>query len=69
MPGLPLLPTEPSFQGAPGQNMPSAGSAVAARAGVGWSFWLWLIVIGVVIPGIILGSLRAGGYQFVFRRR
>jgi hypothetical protein len=66
MPGLPFIPSVPSFQGTPGQN---AGAAVAAAPQITTAFWVWLIVIGVIIPGVILGSLKAGGYQFVFRRR
>jgi hypothetical protein len=33
------------------------------------SFFLWLIIIGVVIPSFIIGGLKVGGFQFVFRGR
>lgn len=32
-------------------------------------FFFWLVVIGVVIPGFLVGGLKAGGFQFVFRGR
>lgn len=32
-------------------------------------FFMWLVIIGVVIPGLIIGGLRAGRFQFVFRGR
>jgi len=31
------------------------------------SFFVWLLVLGVVVPGVILGGLRAGRFQFIFR--
>lgn len=68
MPGTPLLFVTDSYQGVQGEGVP-ASSPGAPASGLGWSFWLWLIVIGVVIPVSILGGLRAGGYQFVFKRR
>lgn len=58
-----------------------AGEGGAARvashaAGLGnvglpsnMSFFVWLVVIGVVVPGLIVGGLRAGRFQFVFRGR
>ncbi len=33
------------------------------------SFFVWLVIIGVVVPGIVIGGLRAGRFQFVFRGR
>lgn len=33
------------------------------------SFFLWLVIIGIIIPGLIIGGLRAGRFQFVFRGR
>lgn len=67
MPGAPFLYVGDSYQGNQGEGVPAAAGGGAG--GLGWSFWLWLVVIGVVIPGLILGSLRAGGFQFVFKRR
>lgn len=69
MPGSPLLYVSDSYQGVTGEGVPAAAGGGSSSTGFGWSFWLWLVVIGVVIPGLILGSLRAGGFQFAFRRR
>lgn len=68
MPGSPLMYVSDPYQGVTGEGVPASAGG-SSGAGFGWSFWLWLIVIGVVIPGFILGSLRAGGFQFVFKRR
>ena len=44
-----------------GNNLPAGGSHTA--------FLVWLVVIGIVLPVIILGSLKVGGWSFVFRGR
>jgi hypothetical protein len=74
MPGAPLLFVSDSYQGVTGEGIPAqahSGGATASMTGTGLGvgFWVWLVVIGVVIPAVILGGLKAGGFQFVFRRR
>ncbi len=69
MPGSPLLFVTDSYQGVQGEGVPAAAGGAGAGAAFGWSFMLWLLIIGVVIPAFILGGLRAGGFQFVFKRR
>lgn len=32
-------------------------------------FFAWLVLLGVLVPAGILGGLRVGGFQFVFRSR
>lgn len=66
MPGMPLLQVSDSYQGAAGEGVPAANPAAA---GSHTAFLVWLVVIGVVIPALVLGGLRAGGFQFVFKRR
>ena len=68
MPGMPFLTQADTYQGVQGEGVPAAYGAKGS-GGVGWSFFIWLVVIGVVLPVVVLGSLRAGGFQFVFRRR
>lgn len=68
MPGAPFLYVSDSYQGVTGEGVPQSASP-SSGTGFGLSFWVWLVVIGVVIPAFILGSLRAGGLQFVFRSR
>lgn len=67
MPGVPLLNSVPSYAGYPigDQGRPAQPDA----AGSTTAFIVWLVVIGVLLPALILGGLRAGGFQFVFRRR
>lgn len=67
MPGSPFLFVSDSYQGVTGEGIPSGMGG--GGAGIGWGFWIWLIVIGVLIPVAVFGGLRAGGYQFVYRRR
>lgn len=67
MPGSPFMAVSDSYQGVTGEGVPSAVGGGAS--GLGLSFWVWLLVIGVVIPVVILGGLRAGGFQFVYKRR
>jgi hypothetical protein len=67
MPGAPMLYVSDSYQGVQGEGVPPA--AGGGGSGLGVSFWVWLVVIGVVIPSLVLGGLRAGGFQFVFKRR
>lgn len=66
MPGVPLLTVSDSYQGVQGEGVPASS---AGAAGLGTGFWVWLVVIGVLIPALVLGGLRAGGFQFVFKRR
>jgi len=66
MPGQPFLYTSDSYQGVAGEGVPAANPSAA---GSHTMFLVWLVVIGVVVPALILGGLRAGGFQFVFKRR
>lgn len=66
MPGAPFLQVEPSYQGSTSEGVPAANPDAA---GSHTAFLLWLVVIGVVLPALVLGGLRAGGFQFVFKRR
>lgn len=75
MPGAPTLHGYgPSTTTAEGLGGSARGAAAAAGLNnIGFtsnlSFFVWLVVIGVVIPGLIIGGLRAGRFQFVFRGR
>lgn len=60
--------------GAPqGAGGAARAAAAAAPLNVGFpnnlAFFFWLVIIGVVIPGFLVGGLKAGGFQFVFRGR
>lgn len=68
MPGMPFLtPSDPYVQNQP-QSVASVPSGLTLASG-NLSFFLWLVAIGVVLPLIVLGGLRAGGFQFVYKRR
>ena len=66
MPGAIFGNVVPSYAAYPVED---GRPAQPDAAGSTTAFIIWLVVIGVVIPGIILGTLRAGGFQFVFKRR
>ncbi len=68
MPGSPFLYEAPSYQGAAGEGV-RAPAANPDAVGSHTAFIVWLVVIGVLLPALILGGLRAGGFQFVFKRR
>lgn len=68
MPGAPLLISQDTYQGVTGQGVPSGGAGVSP-SGLSWSFFVWLLILGVLVPVAVLGGLRAGGYQFVYKRR
>lgn len=66
----------------PGSPYMHAYDTTAANVGVGGAdrvmqtnrsdslaFFVWLIVIGVVIPVAILGGLQLGGFKFVYKGR
>ena len=58
-------------QGAGGAGRVAAAAAPLSRLGFpnNLSFFLWLVIIGIVIPGLLIGGLKAGRFQFVFRGR
>ena len=70
MPGAVFLHDQPTYQGVQGEGIPSdVHSLNTAWSGSHMSFILWLAIIGAVIPALIIGGLKVGGFQFVFRSR
>jgi len=74
MPGAPILhgyPTSTAPQGEGGAGRIASAAAPLSKLGFpsNLSFFVWLVVIGIVIPGLIVGGLKAGRFQFVFRGR
>jgi hypothetical protein len=72
MPGSPILhgyATSTSAQGEGGAARASSASLVGTGNGTDVAFFVWLVVIGVVVPLVILGGLRFGHFQFVFKGR
>lgn len=75
MPGATFMPTTPSGIPGSGQQPAAApaGSPPAARV-MGMPIWspafvAWVVVFGLVVPAVILGGLRFGGFRFVFLGR
>lgn len=71
--GAPILHGYRTSSAPQGEGGASRIAAAAAPLNVGFpqnlSFFLWLIVIGVLIPVAIIGGLKVGGFQFVFKGR
>jgi hypothetical protein len=66
MPGALFGNVVPSYEPYP---LDEGRPAQPDAAGSHTTFIVWLVVIGVIIPALLLGGLRAGGFQFVFKRR
>lgn len=74
MPGAPIIhgySTSTGPQGQGGAARVAAAAAPLTRAGFpdNVSFFVWLVVIGIILPGLVIGALKAGRFQFVFRGR
>lgn len=75
MPGAPVLhgymASNAGLQGEGGAARVAAAAAPLNRAMFpdNVRFFVWLVVIGIVIPGLVIGGLKAGRFQFVFRGR
>lgn len=65
MPGAPFLHDTGTYQGVQGEGVRTVAPAPSGH----WNFIVWLVLIGVVIPVLILGGLKIGGFSFVFRNR
>ena len=72
MPGAPFLFNAASYQGVPleGVNASMLDNAQtnAAAGPTHTRFVIWLAIIGIILPVAIIGGLKVGGFQFVFKR-
>ena len=68
------MPGSPVFHGVPTSTTAQGlgGSARVATSPAGnfsdMNFFVWVTIIGIVVPILLIGGLRIGGFQFVFRR-
>lgn len=74
MPGAPLLhgyptSTSPAGEGGAARIASSSRNQLVTAGPSPITFAIWLLVFGVVLPAIIMGGLRFGKFQFVFRTR
>lgn len=74
MPGAPILhgystSTAPQGEGGAARVASAASNMSTVGFPSNMSFFVWLVIIGVVLPGLVIGALRAGRFQFVFRGR
>ncbi len=67
MPGQPTFSTAATYSSSP---VPGVGRSASAAGGPGhMAFIVWVALIGVVLPVVILGGLKMGGFSFVFKGR
>lgn len=70
MPGSPVfhgaMPPN-SFQGAGGAGRVET-SSLNAGGSTDMMFFVWVAIIGIVVPIALMGGLQFGKFQFVFRR-
>lgn len=69
MPGAPVfhgVATSTAPQGLGGAARIESGSMVKSND---LSFFVWVFIIGILIPLLIIGGLKVGGFQFVFKHR
>jgi len=70
MPGAPVLHGYATSTASQGVGGASRVSAPASGGGANdASFFVWLAIIGIVLPSLIIGGLKIGGFQFVFKHR
>lgn len=60
-------PTSTAPQGLGGGARVNTGEPSSTHSDL--NFFIWLAILGIIIPGIIIGSLKVGGFQFVFKHR
>jgi hypothetical protein len=60
-------PTSTASQGVGGAARVET-SSLNAGSGSETNFFVWLGIIGIVVPLLLIGGLQFGGFQFVFRR-
>ena len=70
------MPGSPVFHGYPTSANPAGlggsarveASSLNAGSQTETSFFVWVAIIGIVLPILLIGGLQVGGFQFVFRR-
>lgn len=70
MPGAPVFhgyPTSTANQGVGGAARVTT-SSLAGSPKTDMNFFVWVAIIGIVVPILLIGGLQIGGFQFVFRR-
>lgn len=68
MPGSPVFHGVPTSSGPQGLGGSARVESSSLAGGSDLNFFIWLGIIGIVIPILLIGGLQIGGFQFVFRR-
>lgn len=69
MPGAAVFhgyPTSTAPEGVGGSARVQTSSSSGTPSDM--NFFVWVAIIGIVVPVLLIGGLQIGGFQFVFRR-
>lgn len=72
MPGAPLYhgtATSTAPQGLGGGARVNTADLTHGTGTNNLTFFVWLFILGILVPSLIIGGLKVGGFQFVFRHR
>lgn len=69
MPGSPIFHGTATSTAPQGEGGAARVSATATARPSDLTFFFWLAIIGIVLPLLIIGGLKVGGFQFVFKHR
>lgn len=72
MPGVPFMhgvQTSTSPLGEGGANRVSNAHPQDVQSTDNLTFFIWLAVLGIIVPVAILGGLQLGGFKFVYKGR
>lgn len=70
------MPGQPVFHGYATSASPAGlggsarveASSINSGNGSDMTFFVWVAIIGIVLPLILLGGLNVGGFSFVFKK-
>lgn len=68
MPGAAVFHGIPTSVGPEGYGGSARVESSPLASGSDMKFFVWVGIIGIVIPILLIGGLQIGGFQFVFRR-
>lgn len=70
MPGAPVFHgTAPTVKTAQGMGGAARIQSEVSVKSNDVSFFVWVAIIGILLPLLVIGGLKVGGFQFVFKHK